>query len=246
MLGSFTDSAPYTSDYTGTEIYYRSIQQREVDFTIGDYLWRWGHRLVLVFARALSKRPAVCRPSRAAICVRTPWPDHPVREPPRWYARASTAPRLPPKERVVQDVEIPIERTEEFLRWFLDTIPIEPIWLCPLRLHEAGHGVQPGRFISPDRPATMVNVGFLVRRRHRPRRRDGDVNRAIQARVHARTATRVSHSDAHYEPDAFWALYGGEDYTRVEEVLRPTAVCPISMPRRWAGDDDDDDRCAHR
>ena len=34
--------APYTSDYTGSKIYYRSIQQRAVDYlTVRDYLWRW-------------------------------------------------------------------------------------------------------------------------------------------------------------------------------------------------------------
>ena len=32
----------------------------------------------------------------------------------------------------MQDVEIPIGRTAEFLRWFLREVPIEPIWLCPL------------------------------------------------------------------------------------------------------------------
>ncbi len=41
-LGSWADAAPYTSDYTGQQIYYRSIQRRSVDFlTIKDYLWRW-------------------------------------------------------------------------------------------------------------------------------------------------------------------------------------------------------------
>jgi FAD/FMN-containing dehydrogenase len=41
-LGTFVDEAPAVSDYTGMSIYYRSIQQREVDYlTVRDYLWRW-------------------------------------------------------------------------------------------------------------------------------------------------------------------------------------------------------------
>src|SRR4051795_6333288 len=41
-LGEMVDTAPYLSDYTGQQIYYRSIQQRDTDFmTIHDYLWRW-------------------------------------------------------------------------------------------------------------------------------------------------------------------------------------------------------------
>ena len=41
-VGTWADEVPYTSDYTGNHIYYRSIQQRARDFlTVRDYLWRW-------------------------------------------------------------------------------------------------------------------------------------------------------------------------------------------------------------
>ena len=41
-LGTFTDAAPATSDYTGMDIYYRSLQNRREDhLTVRDYLWRW-------------------------------------------------------------------------------------------------------------------------------------------------------------------------------------------------------------
>ena len=45
-LGTFTDRAPWTSDYTGTDIYYRSIPRYAGPgpgdyLTTHDYLWRW-------------------------------------------------------------------------------------------------------------------------------------------------------------------------------------------------------------
>ncbi|MFD0855460.1 FAD-binding oxidoreductase, partial [Actinomadura adrarensis] len=41
-IGTFADTAPYTSDYKSQQIYYRSIQERSVDFlTVRDYIWRW-------------------------------------------------------------------------------------------------------------------------------------------------------------------------------------------------------------
>src|SRR5213075_1737118 len=41
-LGRFTDTAPYTSDYTYENIYYRSIAGKHVDYlTVHDYIWRW-------------------------------------------------------------------------------------------------------------------------------------------------------------------------------------------------------------
>jgi FAD/FMN-containing dehydrogenase len=42
VLGSWADTADHTSDYTGGEIYYRSIQRKRTDvLTVRDFLWRW-------------------------------------------------------------------------------------------------------------------------------------------------------------------------------------------------------------
>jgi len=41
-VANFSATAPTASDYTGQQIYYRSIQQRTEDWlTTHDYLWRW-------------------------------------------------------------------------------------------------------------------------------------------------------------------------------------------------------------
>src|SRR3954468_20662445 len=41
-LGRFSDTAPYTSDYTKDAIFYRSWQERTHDYlTVRDFLWRW-------------------------------------------------------------------------------------------------------------------------------------------------------------------------------------------------------------
>ena len=51
---------------------------------------------------------------------------------------------------------MPIERCAEFLDWFLANVPIEPIWLCPVRLRD-----DDGWPLYPMRPDhTYVNVGF--------------------------------------------------------------------------------------
>ncbi|MFZ5870942.1 MAG: FAD-binding oxidoreductase, partial [Actinomycetota bacterium] len=42
VLGTFTDEVPAVSDYTGQEIYYRSVRDRARDALTADaYLWRW-------------------------------------------------------------------------------------------------------------------------------------------------------------------------------------------------------------
>ena len=135
-LASWADTAPYTSDYTGNQIYYRSIQQRSLDYlTVRDYLWRWDTDWFWCSRAFGAQNPR----------IRRLWPKRWLRSDVYWKlirlenrygiaARLEARKGLPPRERVVQDVEIPLERTADFLRWFLREVPIEPIWLCPLRL----------------------------------------------------------------------------------------------------------------
>ncbi len=91
-----------------------------------------GHRLVLVQRAFGAQDPR----------VRRLWPRRWRRSSVYWKLvaldrRWSVADRLearkgrPPRERVVQDVEIPVRECAAFVHWFLREIPIEPIWLCP-------------------------------------------------------------------------------------------------------------------
>ena len=53
---------------------------------------------------------------------------------------------LPSREYVIQDVEIPVERGAEFLRWFFAArVGMSPVWMCPLRLRGTPLSKQPGR-----------------------------------------------------------------------------------------------------
>jgi FAD/FMN-containing dehydrogenase len=129
-VGRRTTTAGPVSDYSGKHIYYQSIQHdagiKEDRLTISDYFWRWDNDW-----RAPRWRP-------------------------RRYLRSSGSAGSPTHERVAEDVEVPIERTVEFLQWFLETVPMSPILLCPLRLRD--HDGWPLHPMKPDR--SYVNIGF--------------------------------------------------------------------------------------
>src|SRR4051812_21942681 len=231
-LGSWADQAPFTSDYTGTNVYYRSIQQRTVDYlTVRDYLWRWDTDWFWCSRAFGAQNPR----------IRRLWPKRWLRSDVYWKlirlenrfhvaARLDARKGLPPRERVVQDVEIPLDRTTEFLRWFLAEVPIEPVWLCPIQLRDDGpsaayaaDGAAPWPLYPLRRGVPYVNVGFWSTVAIEADRSDGDVNRLIEAKVTELGGHKGLYSDAYYGEDEFWGLYGGEDYHAAKKRFDPQA-----------------------
>jgi FAD/FMN-containing dehydrogenase len=219
-LGFQTGAPGTVSDYTGQQIYYRSIQHPDGEkhdrLTIHDYLWRWDTDWFWCSRAFGAQDPR----------IRRLWPRRYRRSSFYWKLiaydqRFNIADRIekrngrPPLERVVQDVEVPIERCAEFLGWFLDNVPIEPIWLCPLRLREEGDWP-----LYPIRPHhTYVNVGFWSSVPVGPT--DGHTNKLIERKVSELEGHKSLYSDAYYSPDEFDELYGGETYKTVKKTYDP-------------------------
>ena len=224
-LGTLTDDPGPTSDYTGQQIYYRSIRQRATDrLTILDYLWRWDTDWFWC-SRAFGAQHPV---------VRRMWPQRLRRSSFYWKLvaldrRFAIADRIeglhhrPPLERVVQDIEVPLNRTAEFVNWFMETIPIDPVWLCPLRLPTSGRD-RPG----PSWPLypipvekTYVNVGFWSVVPTKPGEPAGTTNRIIERRVSELGGHKSLYSDAFYTREQFADLYGGAAYSELKARYDP-------------------------
>ncbi|WP_235530600.1 FAD-binding oxidoreductase [Phycicoccus sp. Root563] len=208
------------SDYTGMDVYYRSIQHdgarpRTDLLTTHDYLWRWDTDWFWC-----SRAFGVQRPG-----IRRLWPKRFRNSASYWKLialdhRFDVADRLearkgrPPRERVVQDIEVPLGRTAEFVEWFLREVPIEPIWLCPVR----SSGSWP---LYPLRPGeTYVNVGFWS---SVPRDPDdpGATNRLIEAKVTELDGHKSLYSDSYYDEGEFWQHYGGATYAALKARYDP-------------------------
>jgi len=228
-LGSFVDTAPYTSDYTGQQIFYRSIQRRREDYlTVRDYLWRWDTDWFWCSRAFGAQNP----------WIRRVWPKRYLRSDVYWKmialenryhvaAKLEQARGKLPRERLIQDVEIPLERTGNFLDWFLREVPVQPVWVCPLRLRPAGPAgtPAPGEAVWPLYPLvageTYVNVGFWSTVPIQPGRADGDVNRDVERVVAENGGHKSLYSDAYYDEEQFRALYGGAEYAAVKQRYDP-------------------------
>ena len=229
-LGVQTAAPGPVSDYTGQQIYYRSIQhpagEKHDRLTIHDYLWRWDTDWFWCSRAFGAQDPR----------IRRFWPRRLRRSSFYWKLigydqRFDIADRIekrngrPPRERVVQDVEVPIERTAEFVGWFLDNVPIEPIWLCPLRLRDAANANDAanstdGWPLYPIRPQhSYVNVGFWSSVPVGPE--EGYTNRMIETKVSELDGHKSLYSEAYYSPEEFDELYGGEVYPTVKKTYDP-------------------------
>ena len=211
------DAEQEPSDYTGQAVYYRSLQERETDLLTGyDYLWRWDTDWFWCSGAFGVQRPLVRRLwprrwRRSDVYHRLVALDHRVGLIDRLDRRAGR----PLRERVIQDVEVPVERLGEFLEWFDDEVGMRPVWLCPLR---ATHD-------WPTYPLTpgdvYVNVGFWGTVHVGPDAPNGPMNRAIEAKVHELGGHKSLYSEAFYDRETFDALYAGEHLAAVKRRYDP-------------------------
>jgi FAD/FMN-containing dehydrogenase len=219
-LATWTDApAGEGSDYTGQQIYWRSIQQRDTDLlTIYDYLWRWDTDWFWCSQAFGAQNPK----------VRRIWPRR-LRRSDTYHRLVSLDRRFqimdrldrragrPQRERVVQDVEVPVERLGEFLDWFDERVGMRPVWLCPLRLRDdatwPSYPLRPGR--------TYVNVGFWGAVPVGEDAPSSPLNRAIEDKVAGLEGHKSLYSDSFYDPATFDRLYDGANLAAVKKRYDP-------------------------
>jgi FAD/FMN-containing dehydrogenase len=213
-VGAFSDKAPWLSDYTGQQIYYQSLRQSREDFlTIKDYIWRWDTDWFWC------SRPFGVQNK----AIRRFWP--------RKYRRSDVYRKLvaidqkygltaalyekrhyPQREMVVQDVEIPVDRGDEFLDFFEKSVRMSPVWLCPLRLR----GDHPWTLYPLQPGEVYVNFGFWGTVPLPPGQKDGYYNRMVEEEVSALGGHKSLYSTAFYSEDEFRSRYNGPAYDKLK------------------------------
>lgn len=224
LANFFPDVRRHPSDYTGQRIFYRSIEELDRDtLTAHDYIWRWDTDWFWC-----SNAFGVQNPT-----VRRLWPSK--------YRRSDVFHRIVgfenrygvaakidsmrgelPRERVVQDVEVPLEELVNFMPWFDEHVGMTPVWVCPLRLR--GDQAWPLYRLEPNR--TYVNVGFWGTVAIEPGRADGDVNRDIEAVLPTMGGHKSLYSDVYYDAQTFEDLYGAAEYRRMKSMYDPSGRLP--------------------
>ena len=216
-LATFTDVGASTSDYTGQDIYFRSIQRQTLDtLTMYDYIWRWDTDWFWCSGAFGAQNP----------WVRRIWPR-------RWRrsdvyhklvgldgklgisSKLDRIKKVEGRERVIQDIEVPLDALPEFLEWFDGAVGMRPVWLCPLQAH------RPWPLYPLAVGETYVNVGFWGTVEVPAESPDGAINRLIESKVSTLGGHKSLYSESFYDRETFNKMYGGETLAAVRKRYDP-------------------------
>jgi FAD/FMN-containing dehydrogenase len=218
-VGAFSDKAPWLSDYTGQQVYYKSLQTSREDFlTIRDYIWRWDTDWFWCSRNFGAQNPLVRRLlGRQRLNSRTysGWM--------RWNSRWGLTRRLGEwrgvhQESVIQDVDIPLDNAGAFLDFFVREVGISPVWICPLKA-PSDAGAYP---LYPVKPDTLyINFGFWdVVERPTPLA-PGHFNRLVEKEVITLGGIKSLYSDSYFPPDEFAQIYDASTYGALKSKYDP-------------------------
>jgi FAD/FMN-containing dehydrogenase len=222
-LGRFADQAPYTSDYTYQNIYYRSIAQKREDYlTVSDYLWRWDTDWFWCSKNVFAQNPLIRR-----IYGKDRLGSRTYTKIMRWNSRVGITKKLERviglhSESVIQDVDIPLTRAAEFLDFYAKNIGLWPQWVCPI-----GPTPHSGRFtLYPVKNTWYVNFGFWDVKRTREAHPAGHFNRLIERKVIELGGIKSLYSDSFFPREEFDAHYGGPAYRALKAKYDPQGAFP--------------------
>jgi FAD/FMN-containing dehydrogenase len=223
-LGRFADSAPYTSDYTFENIYYKSIAARREDYlTVKDYLWRWDTDWFWCSKNVMAQNGFI----RRYVYGKQRLGSRTYTKIMRWNSRVGATKLIERlaglhSESVIQDVDLPIGRAAEFFDFYAREIALWPQWICPI-----GCGAQKEKFtLYPVRHDWYVNFGFWDVKRTRERHPPGHFNRMIEQEVTRLGGIKSLYSDSFFPEAEFARLYGGDAYQALKRRYDPGGAFP--------------------
>ncbi len=204
---------------------HHAVRERDSDLlTARGYLWRWDTDwfwcsgnlgFERTWVRALAGRELL----RSTTYRRLLALEH------RWQltARKRRLTGENQREPVIQDVEIPIERAGDFMRFFADEVGIVPVWVCPVRASEDA-----GRFplYAMRNGALYVNFGFWSSVELLPGMSEHHHNRRIEAVVEDLGGRKSLYSTAFYDRAEFDRIYDIGAYEKLKTTYDPDGRLP--------------------
>jgi FAD/FMN-containing dehydrogenase len=214
--GKFVDEAPFASDYTYLDIYYKSIQEKKIDYlSVRDFIWRWDTDWFWC-SKNFGAQNRIVRMilGKKHLCSAVYWKIMNFAQKHRfitWLAHP-----LSRRESVIQDIDVPIENAPNFAAFFFREINVRPVWICPFRAYEK---TAKFNFYSFNPEKFYVNFGFWDS--VPTKKEDGYYNRMIEEKVSELQGKKGLYSDSFYSPEKFWNIYDKKTYDALKQKYDP-------------------------
>jgi FAD/FMN-containing dehydrogenase len=215
-LGRFVDAAPYTSDYSRLDVYYRSTRERTEDhLTTFDYCFRydadchWVTRAFPLLERRFVRRLVGRHLLGSTNLI-------------RWAKRLERVMALKRRPDIVCDVFIPRRRFADFYAWYRRELGFFPLWVVPYRM------ARPYPWLAPDFARGVADdLHFDVAIYGMPNGHpDVDLSEVLENAVREHHGVKTLISRNHYAPEVFWSIYDRHAYAEAKRRLDPTGTFP--------------------
>jgi FAD/FMN-containing dehydrogenase len=215
-LGRFVDAAPYLSDYSRLDVFYKSTRARTEDYlSTFDHCFRydadchWLTRGVPLLER---------RPVRRLLGSTVLGSTNLI----RWSKRLERLIGLKRRPDVVCDVFIPRKRVHDFYAWYAREFAFFPLWVVPYRMP------RPYAWLDPRWAEAMQDELHFDLAIYGMPNGDAAVDKSVvleeQVRAHQGVKTLISRN--HYAPETFWSIYDRAGYEDAKRRLDPTGTFP--------------------
>lgn len=233
--GDFTDRQGATSDYR-KDVYYKSLQEKNNDrLKVEDYIKeRWdadsfwtteGTIFQSPFFRGWLK-PLLRSDRLERVGKELKEMNAHIVEP---FSNTSDQPL---KERMIQDVGIPMEKGAEFSKWFFNEIwtedggesPISPVFICPIVNPEPDQYYPLWNFQFEE---FAFDFGFFKSKKISPDLEEGHYNKLVEKKLLELGGKKSLYSRTYYDRETFEKLYYGEGaYRELKDKYDPAHVFP--------------------
>ena len=116
------------------------------------------------------------------------------------------------KESVIQDILIPIQKTEQFWHFLNNIIKIKPVWICPIHPYLSK---QQYDFCKLNPETLYLDFGFwdAIPSIHD----EGYYNRKIEKLTEDLEGHKGLYSSCYYSEEEFWHIYNSEKYKEIKQ-----------------------------
>ncbi len=219
-LGTFTDDPgdDTPSDYSGEDIYYRSVERRRTDLLRAeDYFFRYDTECHWLTATV---PPLQWRWFRRVLGRQFLGSTNLI----RWANRVGRAQRLVSRRPdVVCDVFLPQRRFAEFWEWYGRVFDFWPLWVVPYRPPALYPWL--GSAITDGTADGELLIDCAVYgKRNNERHRDYSV--LLEEETFRLGGIKTLIGRNHYERDRFWEIYDRDRYVEAKSRLDPNGTFP--------------------